>query len=45
MEDQKCACGEESQVGCHGIRDNSVYDEYYCYDCYNKKKRNKNNDD
>jgi len=32
-----CACGEESTKGCHGISNGSVYDEYYCDECYNKK--------
>lgn len=32
-----CNCGKESDYGCHGIRDQQMYDEYYCKECYNKK--------
>ena len=34
-----CACGEESVYGCHGFKDNEIYDVYYCEKCYNKQKR------
>jgi len=34
-----CACGKESEFGCHGITQGEIYDEYYCEACYNIKKR------
>ena len=37
MIDNKCECGEESTVGCHGITEGEVYDEYYCDKCWNKE--------
>lgn len=36
----KCSCGAESDVGCHGFRHGEIYDEYHCYECWAKKKRN-----
>lgn len=44
IQDDKCFCGAESEIGCHGIRDGVVYDEYYCLEHYNKKKRNQQNE-
>ncbi len=34
-----CTCGKESEFGCHGISNGEIYDEYYCEECYNVKKR------
>jgi hypothetical protein len=36
-----CACGAPSEYGAHGIRDNKVYDEYFCESCYNKERKGK----
>ena len=32
-----CLCGEESDYGCHGIKDSEVFSEYLCKKCYHKK--------
>lgn len=37
VQQDNCKCGAESTRGCHGIKDNEVYDAYYCDECYNKK--------
>jgi hypothetical protein len=37
-EEVVCECGSVSDFGCHGIRDGEVYSEFYCRECYNKKK-------
>ena len=34
-----CGCGEESSKGCHGIKDDRVYSEYYCDSCFEKRKQ------
>lgn len=34
-----CECGQDSDFGCHGIRNEEIYSEYYCTDCYNRRKR------
>jgi len=28
---------QESDYGCHGIKDGKNYDEYYCKECYNRR--------
>lgn len=38
MNDDKCECGEESTKACHGFKDGEIYDEYYCDECYHKRK-------
>jgi hypothetical protein len=35
--DDKCACGKDSDFGCHGIKNEEVYSEFYCKECYNKE--------
>lgn len=35
-----CRCGEESCYGVHGLKNNTVYSEYYCNKCYYDTKRN-----
>jgi len=35
--EELCACGQESYWACHGFRDQAMYSEYYCAECYNKK--------
>lgn len=35
---ENCACGEESEYGCHGVRDGEVYSEYLCKKCKNERK-------
>jgi hypothetical protein len=37
IEDPCKGCGKESEYGAHGIRDQEVYDEYWCGPCYHKK--------
>jgi hypothetical protein len=32
-----CQCGQESDFGCHGVRDMEVYSEFFCKKCYHKK--------
>jgi hypothetical protein len=39
--DDTCKCGQPSDIGCHGIKEGVVYDEWYCERCYNKQKRSK----
>ena len=41
MEEDACECGEKSTRGCHGIRNNEIYSEYYCDSCYNRKNSKK----
>lgn len=41
IKDDKCHCGAESEVGVHGVKENDIYDEYYCYECWNKHKKGK----
>lgn len=36
-ENDNCKCGQESDFGCHGVKNDEVYSEFYCKDCYNKK--------
>jgi len=36
-ESNNCECGQESTKGCHGIKDEEVYSEYYCDECFNKR--------
>lgn len=36
-ENTSCACGKESDYAGHGVRDQAVYTEYHCKECYNKK--------
>jgi hypothetical protein len=38
IEDPCCQCGRESEFGAHGIRENEVYDEYYCESCWNSNR-------
>jgi hypothetical protein len=38
--DDLCECGEESDYGCHGVREGSAYSEYYCRECYLKHGKN-----
>lgn len=38
MEDACQICGSVSDYGCHGIRDNMVYDEFYCGTCWTSKR-------
>lgn len=33
-----CDCGNQSDYGAHGIRDGEIYDEYYCEECWSKRK-------
>jgi hypothetical protein len=33
----RCLCGEESDYGCHGIKDGKAYSEFYCKECYNRR--------
>jgi hypothetical protein len=33
-----CPCGAESTHGAHGFRDGELYDEFWCQECWNKKK-------
>jgi hypothetical protein len=37
--DELCACGKDSDWGCHGVHDGEVYSEYYCKECYLKHKK------
>lgn len=32
-----CPCGEESEFGCHGVRNGQVYSEYFCKKCKNQR--------
>lgn len=41
MDTDKCKCGKESTKGCHGIKNEEIYSEYYCDDCFNKRKQEK----
>jgi hypothetical protein len=34
-------CSKESEIGAHGIRDNSVYSEYWCLEHYHSKSQKK----
>lgn len=36
-EDTCMVCGEESTKGCHGVKEDKIYSEYYCDSCYNSK--------
>jgi hypothetical protein len=35
--EELCKCGKESDYGCHGFRDQQMYNEFYCRECYNKR--------
>ena len=35
----RCLCGEESDYGCHGVKDVQVYSEFYCKECYNRRNK------
>jgi hypothetical protein len=35
-----CSCGLPSEFGAHGITANVIYDEYFCQNCWNKRKSN-----
>ena len=39
LDGNKCKCGEESELGVHGVRNGGIYSEYYCKACYNKKEK------
>lgn len=38
MLENLCPCGKDSDIGAHGFRDGELYDEYWCLECWNKKK-------
>lgn len=35
--EELCKCGKESDYGCHGFRDEKMYNEFYCKECYSKR--------
>jgi hypothetical protein len=42
VSDEVCAeCGKPSEVVCHGIRNNEIYDEAHCLECYGSKHKGK----
>lgn len=39
VEDHYQNCSKLSDYGCHGVKDNKVYSEFYCKECYNKRNK------
>lgn len=39
MNEDLCKCGKESTRGCHGFRNEEIYSEYYCDECFNKRNK------
>lgn len=37
IEDPCRDCNAESTIGAHGIRNDEIYDEYYCEACWRSK--------
>lgn len=37
-EDVCQVCNQESTKGCHGVKEGSIYSEYYCDECFQNRK-------